>query len=99
MILADYRYVHKHRIPDKRRILTDDLILINSVWNKLESINDNHPKSRLKFWRGNARRKICQDVNWVKIIHSRNVQILPEVEYVARNFVNQLLRRRFRVNR
>ena len=33
---ADYRYVLKHRILNKRRRLTDDLLLINSVLDKLE---------------------------------------------------------------
>ena len=35
---ANYRYVLKHRILNKRKILTDDLLLINSVLDKLDSI-------------------------------------------------------------
>jgi hypothetical protein len=34
----DYRYVLKHRILNKRRKLTDDLLLINSVLDKLEGL-------------------------------------------------------------
>jgi hypothetical protein len=35
---ASYRYVLKHRILNKRRKLTDDLLLINSVLDKLENV-------------------------------------------------------------
>ena len=35
---TNYRYVLKHRILNKRRRLTDDLLLINSVLDKLESL-------------------------------------------------------------
>jgi hypothetical protein len=35
---TNYRYVLKHRILHKRRKLTDDLLLINSVLDKLESL-------------------------------------------------------------
>lgn len=33
---ANYQRVLKHRIIQKRQTLTDDLLLINAVWNKLE---------------------------------------------------------------
>jgi hypothetical protein len=32
---ANYQRVLKHRIIQKRKTLTDDLLLINSVWDKL----------------------------------------------------------------
>jgi hypothetical protein len=35
---ANYRYVLKHRILNKRKRLTDDLLLINSVLDKLQSV-------------------------------------------------------------
>jgi hypothetical protein len=35
---VNYRYVLKHRILNKRKILTDDLLLINSVLDKLEGL-------------------------------------------------------------
>jgi hypothetical protein len=35
---SNYRYVLKHRILNKRRRLTDDLLLINSILDKLENI-------------------------------------------------------------
>jgi hypothetical protein len=35
---TNYRYVLRHRILNKRRRLTDDLLLINSVLDKLESL-------------------------------------------------------------
>ena len=34
----NYRYVLKHRILNKRRRLTDDLLLINSVLDELERV-------------------------------------------------------------
>ena len=33
---ANYQRVLKHRIIQKRQTLTDDLLLINAVWNSLE---------------------------------------------------------------
>jgi hypothetical protein len=35
---ANYRYVLKHRILNKRKKLTDDLLLINAVLDKLQSL-------------------------------------------------------------
>ena len=35
---TNYRYVLKHRILNKRRRLTDDLLLINSILDKLENM-------------------------------------------------------------
>lgn len=35
---ANYRYVLKHRILNKRRTLTKDLLLVNEVLEELESL-------------------------------------------------------------
>jgi len=35
---SSYRYVLKHRILNKRRKLTDDLLLVNAALDKLQSL-------------------------------------------------------------
>lgn len=35
---SSYKYVLKHRILNKRRTLTDDLILVNAALDKLQSL-------------------------------------------------------------
>ncbi len=35
---SNYKYVLKHRILDKRRTLTDDLLLVNTALDKLQSL-------------------------------------------------------------